>query len=137
MITGKGAVQADRPGLRARVETRDRHVQVRGRRGRYVEHDVVDTRVGSALAFDIAWRSVPGPLSPVLLTTKVGRVRLLLVIVSVAELIAPKVAPPTGWPSVRLTVEKLVERLGFERIGIEKLSSVAVGGNVSVPATPV
>ena len=86
--------------------------------------------LGSALASMIADRSVPGAASRrVLVTTNVETlVVVLLVIVSVAELIVPRVAPPPGWLSVRLTVEKLVGRLGLSRIGTEKLSSVCVGG---------
>ena len=48
----------------------------------------------SALAFKIACAQLPGPLSLVLVTTNVETLALLLVIVSVAELIAPSVAPP-------------------------------------------
>ena len=60
----------------------------------------------SALASMIAWReraraAITG------IGDDEGRdvASLLLVIVSVAELIAPRVAPAAGWLSVRLTVE--------------------------------
>ena len=80
---------------------------------------------GSSLAAMIAFRSVPGPESPVLVTTKVSAFGgVLLVMVNVAKAIEPRVAPPPGWLKVRLTVEKVVGRLGLGRIGIENVSSV-------------
>ena len=47
---------------------------------------------------------------------------VLLVMVKVAKVIVPRVAPPAGWLRVRLTVEKVVGRFGLARIGIEKVS---------------
>ena len=74
--------------------------------------------LGSLLAARIALRRVPGPESPVLVTTKVrALVVVLLVMVSVAKAIEPRVAPPAGWLKTRLTVENVVGRFELARIG--------------------
>ena len=88
----------------------------------------------SALASMIACRNVPGPESSVFTTKNVLKVGLLwLAMVTVAELIEPRLAPPTGWLSVRLKNEEGVERPGLARIGTVNISSVWFGGNMSVP----
>ena len=62
----------------------------------------------------IASRRVPGPESPVLVTTKVNGIRRGVVGDGQrGEAIEPRVAPPPGWLKVRLTVEKVVGRLGL------------------------
>ncbi len=73
-------------------------------------------------ALRIAWRRLPGPESAVLVTAKLEVLGLVvLTMIKVATLIEPRVAPPAGWPSVRLTVLYDVGLLGLARIGTVKL----------------
>src|SRR5262245_17512457 len=79
--------------------------------------------LGWLLAKRIASRRLPSPESFVFTTRSVWNVGLLwLAMVTVAELIAPNIAPPIGWLSIRLKNEIDVARVGLERIGIAMLA---------------
>ena len=61
----------------------------------------------------------------------------LLLMVRIAVLIEPSVAPPVGWLSARFTVTELAVWAGLTRIVTLKVLSISPAWKVSVPEAAV